>query len=81
MKEGNIWVRRLISDQAIEHTPNAGIRVPAISKEDFLEITAIREALTQLAADLAVERMSDEEINAVNRRDPFSQRIACHRRM
>jgi DNA-binding GntR family transcriptional regulator len=55
-------LRRLESRRLVERTPHVGIRIAAISREKLLEIYHVREALEGMAARLAAQHMSADEI-------------------
>ncbi len=57
---------RLEASNLIERTPNVGARVISLSRQHFLEIYYIRESLEGLAARLAAENMSDNEITELD---------------
>lgn len=53
---------RLESSNLVQRRANVGARVITLSNEQLLEIFHVREALEGMAARLAAERMSDDEI-------------------
>lgn len=53
---------RLEACNLIERTPNVGARVITLSRQHLIEIYHVRESLEGLAAKLATENMTDEEI-------------------
>lgn len=55
-------IRRLESRKLVERVPHAGARVSVLTAEDLVEIYRVREALEGMAARLAAENMSDEEV-------------------
>jgi len=55
-------LRRLESRRLVERTPHVGIRIAAINREKLLEIYHVREALEGMAARLAAQHMSTDEI-------------------
>ena len=55
-------IRRLESRKLLERVPHAGPRVISLSAADLIEIYRVREALEGLAARLAAEHMTDDEI-------------------
>jgi len=55
-------MRRLESSNLVQRRANVGARVIVLSNEQLLEIYHVREALEGMAARLAAERMSDDEI-------------------
>jgi DNA-binding GntR family transcriptional regulator len=58
-------IRRLEGRGLLERVPHVGARVVTLSLQDLREVFDIREALEGLACRLAAERMTDEEIAAV----------------
>jgi len=56
-------MRRLEGSNLVQRRPNIGARVIILSNEQLLEIYHVREALEGMAARLAAQRMSDEEIS------------------
>jgi DNA-binding GntR family transcriptional regulator len=58
-------IRRLEGRGLLERVPHVGSRVITLSVEDLLEVFDVREALEGMACRLAAERMSDDEIAAV----------------
>lgn len=55
-------LRRLESMRLVERKPHVGVRVASLDHAALLEIYYLREALEGMAARLAAEHMSDEEI-------------------
>jgi DNA-binding GntR family transcriptional regulator len=55
-------IGRLEACGLVERRPNIGARVVTLSSEGLLEIFQVREALESMAARLAAEHMTDEEI-------------------
>jgi DNA-binding GntR family transcriptional regulator len=55
-------MRRLEASNLVQRRPNVGARVIILSNEQLLEIYQVREALEGMAARLAAERMTGEEI-------------------
>ncbi|RDB41899.1 GntR family transcriptional regulator [Halomonas sp. DQ26W] len=55
-------MRRLESHRLIERVPHVGARVVKLSMKELLELFDVREALESMAARLAAEHMSTEEI-------------------
>lgn len=53
---------RLEGRKLILRTPNKGARVASLSPEDLDQLLVVREALEGMAARLAAERMSDEDV-------------------
>lgn len=58
-------LRRLEGGGLVVRLPHLGVRVVTLSRQDLLEIYQTRELLEGLAARLAAERMTDEELNAM----------------
>ncbi|MCU7929417.1 MAG: GntR family transcriptional regulator [Candidatus Thiodiazotropha sp. (ex Codakia rugifera)] len=55
-------IGRLEARKLVERKPNIGARVVTLSYEQLIEIFQIREALEGMAARLAAQNMSDQEI-------------------
>lgn len=55
-------IRRLEGRKLLERTTNIGVRVAALSLQDFHQILQIREALEGLACALAAQHMSEAKI-------------------
>jgi DNA-binding GntR family transcriptional regulator len=55
-------IGRLEARKLVERKPNLGARVVTLSYEQLIEIFQVREALEGMAARLAAQNMSDEEI-------------------
>ncbi|WP_111413738.1 GntR family transcriptional regulator [Billgrantia lactosivorans] len=55
-------MRRLEAHRLIERVPHVGARVVKLSMKELLELFDVREALESMAARLAAEHMSREEI-------------------
>jgi len=55
-------IRRLESRKLLERVPHVGTRVASLNVAALIEIYRVREALEGMAARLAAEQMSDEEI-------------------
>lgn len=56
-------LKQLELDGLVENIPNRGVIVKGISQQDIYDIFTIRMAIEGIAAQWAVERMSDDEIN------------------
>jgi DNA-binding GntR family transcriptional regulator len=56
-------INRLEGKKLVERLPHIGARVATFSKGDLLEIFHVREALEGVACRLATERMSDTDID------------------
>ena len=54
---------RLAGRKLLEYTPNLGMRVSSMSKNDIVEIFQVREALEGMACRLATEHMTDAELD------------------
>lgn len=55
-------IGRLEARKLVERKPNLGARVVTLSYEQLIEIFQVREALEGMAARLAAQNMSDQEI-------------------
>src|SRR5690554_6407231 len=55
-------IRRLESRKLLERIPHVGTRVAALKAADLIEIYRVREALEGMAARLAAEHMTAEEV-------------------
>jgi DNA-binding GntR family transcriptional regulator len=60
-------INRLESCHIVERKANVGARVVSLTREGLIELYQIRESLEGMAARLAAEHMSDEEISDLNR--------------
>lgn len=58
-------MRRLESHRLIERIPHVGARVVKLSMKELIELFDVREALESMAARLAAEHMSAEEIQGL----------------
>ncbi|MDN3557975.1 GntR family transcriptional regulator [Halomonas maura] len=67
-------MRRLEAHRLIERVPHVGARVVKLSMQELLELFDVREALESMAARLAAEHMSAEEI------DGLREVLAVHER-
>ena len=56
-------IRRLEGKKLVERVPHVGARVASFSKSDLRETLYVREALEGMACRLATERISDAEID------------------
>jgi len=56
-------IRRLEGKKLVERIPHVGARVATFSKSDLQEIMCVREALEGMACRLATERLSDAELD------------------
>jgi DNA-binding GntR family transcriptional regulator len=64
-------IRRLESRKLLERVPHVGTRVASLNVADLIEIYRVREALEGMAARLAAEQMTDEEVAGL--RDVLAQ--------
>ena len=58
-------IRRLESRKLLERVPHVGTRVASLSLADLVEIYRVREALEGMAARLAAENMSADEVTGL----------------
>jgi DNA-binding GntR family transcriptional regulator len=58
-------IRRLEGEQLVENIPRVGVIVKRISTEDVIEIYKIRHYLEVLATRTAMEKITEEEIKAI----------------
>ena len=58
-------MRRLEAHRLIERVPHVGARVVQLSMKELLELFDLREALESMAARLAAEHMSPEEVQGL----------------
>lgn len=58
-------LRRLSAEGLVELEANSGARVASWSKEDAEEITALRVVLESFAAELAAQKITDEEFEGL----------------
>jgi len=78
-------LRRLEGRSLVVVRPNAGARVVSLSTRDVVELYEIRESLESLACQLATERMSDADLDALeallfeHERDPSAGRASSRR--
>lgn len=59
-------IRRLESRRLLQREPHVGARVASLSVTDLIEIYRVREAMEGMAARLAAECMTDEEIRGLH---------------
>lgn len=75
-------LRRLEGRKLVVVKPNAGARVVSLSIRDIIELYQIREVLEALACQLATERMTEAELDGMERlldsheRDPAQGRAS-----
>lgn len=55
-------IRRLESRKLLERVPHVGTRVASLKASDLIEIYRVREALEGMAARLAAENMTDDDV-------------------
>ncbi|MEZ5881378.1 MAG: GntR family transcriptional regulator [Nitratireductor sp.] len=60
-------IRRLEGRRLLERVPNIGVRVSKMSANDLRQILEVREVLEGLACGLAAQKMSDEELDDLER--------------
>lgn len=60
-------VRRLEGRKLVQRTPNIGVRIAELSARDLMDLLCVREALEGMACALAAERISDEELDALEK--------------
>lgn len=58
-------LRALISMGFLESEPFKGITVKKLTRQDFMEVYIVRGALESLAAELAAERITEDEIKSL----------------
>jgi DNA-binding GntR family transcriptional regulator len=68
----------LAAEGLVTITPRRGAVVTALTKHDFLEAYQVREVLEALAVRLAVPRMSDDELDALE--GPIEEMLRCSAR-
>lgn len=68
-------IKRLEQEGLVQSLPNRGTFVTELSAHDILEIYQIRERLESLAAHIAAEQMTPEEIRALEQEITLTQ--AC----
>ena len=67
-------LRRLVAEQVLEMLPNRSVALPVITRERFYEITQIRISLESLAAEEAAGRITDADIEALDRLNDVMER-------
>ncbi|GGE54091.1 GntR family transcriptional regulator [Agaricicola taiwanensis] len=60
-------IRRLEGRKLVERTPNIGVRIAELSAKDLGELLYIREALEGMACAQAAEKITDSEIDALEK--------------
>ncbi len=60
-------ISQLEGRRLVERTPNIGPRVAKLSDTDLIDLLVVREALEGIATRFAAERMTDAEINALEK--------------
>jgi len=58
-------ILQLVTEKALEPTPNATARVPILDRRRLIDLRNVRIAMEGLAAELAVEHITDAEIDAL----------------
>ena len=58
-------IRRLEGKKLVERVPHVGARVASLQPGDLADLLNVREALEGMACRLATERMTDEELEAL----------------
>ena len=58
-------IRQLAAEGALEILPNSGIRVPLMNKDQFRELLKIRLALEGMAVEVAAQRITATQLQAV----------------
>lgn len=71
-------LRMLAQEQLVEFVPNHGVRVVPLSWEEFEELYALRIGLEGLAARLAAEQATDEDIARLREAFEHIGRLARH---
>jgi DNA-binding GntR family transcriptional regulator len=71
-------IRKLEQEGFVEMLPRRGTYVANISIKDVIDVYEIRIALDVLAAGLAAERISDEELELLKRRLAVIKEVAEH---
>lgn len=59
-------IRRLEGRKLVERTPNIGVHIAVLSLRDLADLLIVREALEGMACRLACERMSEDELDALD---------------
>lgn len=59
-------IRRLEGRKLVHRTPNIGVRIAQLSKNDLMDLLVVREALEGMACRAAAENMSDADIKALD---------------
>jgi DNA-binding GntR family transcriptional regulator len=67
-------LRRLVAEQVLEMLPNRSVALPVITRERFHEITQIRISLESLAAEEATSRITEADIEALDRLNTAMER-------
>lgn len=60
-------LQRLVAERALVQTPNRSMSVPTMTRSSFDEIIAIRKSVEGLAASLAAQRVSTEELDEITK--------------
>ncbi|MFC4701216.1 GntR family transcriptional regulator [Glaciecola siphonariae] len=59
-------INRLSSASLVERTPNVGAKVVTLTHQGLVQLYQVREALEGMAARLAAQNMTDDEISELN---------------
>jgi DNA-binding GntR family transcriptional regulator len=73
-------IKRLEKEGLVRSIPSRGTFIAELTAHDILEIYQVRERLESLAARIAAEQMSDEEIQALEQELALSERCATEGR-
>jgi DNA-binding GntR family transcriptional regulator len=57
---------RLVAENALKQLPNRSAQVPTTTLEEFEQLTEIRVRLEGMAAEMAAQRISNDEIEHIN---------------
>jgi DNA-binding GntR family transcriptional regulator len=68
-------IGRLAAEGLVSVSPRRGAVVRSLSKEEFLELYQVREALERMAMQLAVLRLTDEEFDGLT---ALNEEMAAH---
>jgi DNA-binding GntR family transcriptional regulator len=60
-------IRRLEGRKLVQRTPNIGVHIAVLSLKDLVDLLIVCEALEGMACALAAEKMTEEEIDALDR--------------
>jgi DNA-binding GntR family transcriptional regulator len=59
-------IRRLEGRKLVHRTPNIGVSIASLSREDLTDLLVVREALEGIACRAAAENLTDEEIEGLD---------------